>query len=502
MTTVTTLSYRFKINGSYTDSMAAKRGIRQGDPLSPLLFVITMEYLNRLLCQMQDNPKFHYHSKCKRIKLTNLIFADDLLLFARGDQGSVELLQHTLHTFLVSTGLKVNPSKSCIYFGGVPSSVKDAILHMTSYKEGSLPFKYLGVPITSRNLNVIHYMPLLDKLLSRINHWTSKLLSYAGRLQLIKSVLNAISSYWMQCFAFPKIVLKKIESLCRTFLWTGSGATSRKSPIAWESICKPNIKGGLGTVNLVAWNCMFLMKLLWNINAKVDSLWVQWVHAYYLKHDSVMVRAPKQTDSAIFKAILQQRDRVQQHNEGQNLLQDNRFNGRKFYKLMQTDCPDVSWANLVIHNRARSRAVFTLWMLCHRKLPTRMRLHRWGLVHSTVCVFCDQDETIDHLFFSCETTKRIWRSVLNWLHIQHDPDCWEHEVLCLLVHYRGKGWRADLTCMALAETVYAVWRFRNDKCFGHIVQSKDIEGDIINGIVYRGWTSPKLRPHIANLLIP
>jgi hypothetical protein len=72
----------------------------------------------------------------------------------------------------------------------------------------------------------------------------------------------------------------------------------------------------------------------------------------------------------------------------------------------------------------------------------------------------------------------------------------------MIRYYRGKGWRADLMRLALAETVYAVWHLRNDICYGNNVNNSDIEENIINMIVYRGWTSPKLRPHIANLLLP
>ncbi|CAK8567230.1 unnamed protein product [Lathyrus sativus] len=195
MTTVTTVSYRFNINGKYTDKINARRGIRQGDPLSPFLFVIIMEYLSRLLFRMQKNPDFNHHVKCERLQITHLTFADDLLLFSRGDHMSMDILQLTLNKFLDSTGLKINPSKSRVYFGNVSENVKCAILQLTSYKEGSFPFRYLGIQVTSKRLAVIHYMPLLDRLLSRITHWSSRLLSYAGRLQLIKSVLYAITTY-------------------------------------------------------------------------------------------------------------------------------------------------------------------------------------------------------------------------------------------------------------------------------------------------------------------
>lgn len=118
MLIVTSVTYRFNINGNYTKCMKANRGIRQGDPLSPVLFVIIMEYLNRLLHKMQRNPDFNHHSKCEKLNITNLAFADDVLLFARGDCRSVEMLMQTLNTFSETAGLVVNPSKCNIYFVG------------------------------------------------------------------------------------------------------------------------------------------------------------------------------------------------------------------------------------------------------------------------------------------------------------------------------------------------------------------------------------------------
>ncbi|CAK8567986.1 unnamed protein product [Lathyrus sativus] len=156
-----------------------------------------MEYLNKSLHKMQKNSNFNHYAKCESLKITNLAFADDFLLFARGDYISVEMMQDTLNRFLASTELIVNSTKSRIYFGGVADSTKMGILNLTSYMEGALPFRYLGVPTTSKKLSVTHYLPLVDKIVGRITHWSAKLLSYAGRVQLIKSVLFAISNYWL-----------------------------------------------------------------------------------------------------------------------------------------------------------------------------------------------------------------------------------------------------------------------------------------------------------------
>lgn len=147
---VTSVSYRFNINGENSRMMKASRGIRQGDSISPFLFVIVMEYMSRLLFKMQQNPDFNHHSKCEKLNLTHLTFADDILLFARGDVGSMDLLMHTLQVFSGSTGLVVNPAKCFVYMGAVDDITGDHIMDSTDFRRGQLPFRYLGVPLSSK----------------------------------------------------------------------------------------------------------------------------------------------------------------------------------------------------------------------------------------------------------------------------------------------------------------------------------------------------------------
>ncbi|CAK8572209.1 unnamed protein product [Lathyrus sativus] len=378
---------------------------------------------------MQKNPDFNHHAKCERLQITHLTFADDLLLFSRGDYGSMDILHLTVNKFLESTGLKINPSKSRVYFSNVSANVKYDILQLTSYQEGTFPFRYLGIQVTSKRLAIIHYMPLLDRLLSRITHWSSRLLSYAGILQLIKSVLYAITSYWMQCIWFPKTVINRINAICRSFLWTGGTTLSRKSPVAWDNVCKPHVKGGLNMMNLEIWNRMFMIKLLWNIFAKSDDLWVRWIHAYYLRHEGILTRTDKASDSGIFKTILLQRDNlVNIQNTWNEILQTGKFLGRKVYQSLLPITPNVTWAKLILHNRARPQAIITLWMICHDKLPTKARLFRLGMLQNNKCGFCNEEETIDHLFFCCFKLKQIWSGVLQWMGIQRIPTRWKEEM--------------------------------------------------------------------------
>jgi hypothetical protein len=309
---VTSVSYKFNIHGRHTGFMKARRGLRQGDPISPLLFVIVMEYLHRILQQLTKVPNFNFHSKCEHLNIINLSFADDLLIFTRGDVISVELVMAKLQTFSQSTGLVVNPSKCKVYYGGVDDLVKNNIRAVTSFADGSLPFRYLGIPLTSKKLSIHHYMPLIDRIVERIYSWSAKLLSHAGRLQLIRSVTFAVANYWMQCLPLPKQVIHKINSICRSFLWSGGTTITKKAPVAWDDVCSSKAHGGLNLISLEEWNQANLAKLLWNINSKADSLWIRWIHSYYIKQDHLMTMSVNNSCSWVWKAILKQREALLQ----------------------------------------------------------------------------------------------------------------------------------------------------------------------------------------------
>lgn len=502
MIAVTTVSYRFNVNGCHSNLLQAKRGLRQGDPMSPLLFVIVMEYLNRILYDMQKNPNFNHHAKCEKLSITNLAFADDLLLFSRGDPISVDLMVKAFKNFSESTGLIANPSKCKIYFGGVGDDSKRNILNLTGFTEGPLPFRYLGVPLTSKKLSIHHYMPLVDKIVGRINHWSTNLLTYAGRVQLIRSVTFAIANYWMQCFPIPKYVVHKIEAICRSFLWTGGQEIKRKSPVAWDSVCKPKDYGGLNIIDLSVWNKVTMLKLLWNLSGKSDSLWVKWVNAYYLNKDTLMNVSVKIHNSWIMKSILKHRSSILDiQSIWDSMLEKNRFGMKEVYKSLCTNTSKVRWRNLFRGNTARPRALMTLWLACHGRLATKNRLKKFGMIEDSKCCFCPAEESINHLFYGCPELKIIWTKVLDWVQIKRVPREWNDELEWLISSTKGKGKRHAILKLAAAETLYGIWRYRNDKSFGNTVDNTKIADNIIDMIVYRGWYSGYLRDHIANLMM-
>ncbi|CAL5195866.1 unnamed protein product [Lathyrus oleraceus] len=237
---------------------------------------------------MQKDHKFNHHAKCEKLSLTNLTFADDVLLFSIGDQKSVEMMLDTSKKFSESTNLIVNPNKPKIYYGGINDITKGSLINMTCFEEGHIPVRYLGVPLSRKKLSMNHYLPLVERIMGRVNYWTTKLLSIACRTQLVKSISHSIAQYWMKYFLIPKMVIQKIDFICRSFIWTGNSKISRKYPVAWKKTCSPIKQGGFNVINFEVWNTVTLLKCLWNLCRKVDSMWVMWIHVYYLKGKDVM----------------------------------------------------------------------------------------------------------------------------------------------------------------------------------------------------------------------
>lgn len=186
---LSTAKFSFNVNCKPEGYFAAKRGMRQGDPMSPYLFVLVMEYLSRLLLGLDNDREFKYHAMCRRLKMTHLSFADDLMMICRGDHISAIKMKMMFDKFSATSGLKANLSKSCIFFSGVPEPIQQSLLSQLGMSAGNLLVRYLGVPLISSSLSRADCQPRVDKIRAKLSSWTSKYLSYAGRCQLLKSVV-------------------------------------------------------------------------------------------------------------------------------------------------------------------------------------------------------------------------------------------------------------------------------------------------------------------------
>ncbi|GJT01427.1 hypothetical protein Tco_0822596 [Tanacetum coccineum] len=248
------------INGSLHGFFKGKRGLRQGDPLSPYLFTLVMEILTLMLQRGVSNANmFSYHRYCSKLKLINLCFADDLFLFSHGDMDSVKVIKEALNEFKEAPGL------------------------ILPFKEGYLPVKYLGVPLVTSRLVFRDCKELIENVHARVDDWKNKFLSAAGRLQLIRSVLSSMHIYWASMFILPSRVLLDIEQIIRRFLWSHGSMKKGRAKVAWDVVCLPKDEGGLGVRRLDTFNKALMVSHMWNFLSSKESLWVKWVHVYKLK---------------------------------------------------------------------------------------------------------------------------------------------------------------------------------------------------------------------------
>lgn len=137
-------------------------------------------------------------------------------------------------------------AKSFAFFGNVSEEVKSRILLVMPFSIGVLPMKYLGIPLTGRRIRNIDCRILIEKVKNRIYDWRNKTLSFAGRLQLIASVLSSLHVYWASMFILPAYVCDSIDKVLKKFLWYGGGDGSRIACVSWKDVCKPKNQGGLG----------------------------------------------------------------------------------------------------------------------------------------------------------------------------------------------------------------------------------------------------------------
>lgn len=124
-----------------------------------------------------------------------------------------------MQEFAECSGLEINKDKSNLFTCGIAQRGDfEEIKDIFGFPIGSLPVRYLGVPLDSKKLNIMHYSPTIEKIAATTNKWTCTNLSYAGKAELIRSVLQGVECYWLQVFPLPANVRDRIKSICREFL--------------------------------------------------------------------------------------------------------------------------------------------------------------------------------------------------------------------------------------------------------------------------------------------
>lgn len=480
---ISTTTFSVSINGILKGFFPGKRGIRQGDPMSPMLFTICLEYFSRLVKHKISTSSFCYHPNCKEVGISHLAFADDLMLFSRGDTRSVEILMEALKQFEEASGLTVSIEKSKIFHTGCPRDRFD----FTGLTKGTLPVRYLGIPLDAQRLKVAYFSPLIQAISNHIDAWKGCTLSYAGRLELLRAIVQGVVGFWLQHFPLPTCVINHIVSICRKFLWGNKMAV-----VAWDDLCMPIEEGGLGLRNYNTWNYAFIAKALWNIHSKKDTLWVQWIHEYYLEGTNLWTWQPKKEHSPHIKSIIMVRDLLVQKLGGvsstihtlTDWAPNNDLSSAKIYDVLRTHgaiCRDLKfvWKNFI-----PPKYSFIAWLALRNRLRTRDRL--FSMETSGLCPLCNQGmESADHLFFRCTFSLQVWNKIRDWSGFRRRTTAIRSTIKWISREYRGTRIHSKQIALALIGTIYHIWKTRNGAIFDGDIPSVDRIVNTVEKDVYK-----------------
>ena len=250
------------LNGAAGKQFRCKRGVRKGDPLSPLLFVLAAELLQYVVNDAMNNGLLHAPIPYYSNDFPVVQYADDTILIMQAKVNQVLHLKHLLAQFSDSTGLKVNYHKSSMVPINVSSSKLDDLANAFGCQVASMPFTYLGLPMGTTKPKMEDLTPLMDRVERKLSSCPT-FLSYSGRLQMINSSISPITTYAMCSIKQPVGVIDNIDRIRKQCLWRGNDATKKGGNLAaWHLVQKPKSKGGLGVINLKLQNDALLLKHL------------------------------------------------------------------------------------------------------------------------------------------------------------------------------------------------------------------------------------------------
>lgn len=204
---------RILLNGHESDSFKPARGLRQGDPLSPLLFVLVMDALQGLLAKATSWGLLAKLDTRRSIPNTS-IYADDTIVFLQPIEREATVVNAILQLFGKATGLKTNLSKSALTPIRCDDDVLVGVQQLLGCRVENFPITYLGLPLSLRRPTKAEVQPILDQLSKKVAGWKPKLLSPDGRLRLIKSVLTALPVHFMFVLVLPKWAIKEFNKKC------------------------------------------------------------------------------------------------------------------------------------------------------------------------------------------------------------------------------------------------------------------------------------------------
>ena len=287
---ISSVSYQVLLNGEPKGNIFPSRGIRQGNSLSPFLFILLME---ALISQIQGAEREGRITGLNIARnsphVSHLLFADDSLFFCRAEVAQCTELMKIINTYGCSSGQQLNVEKLSILFGNkVPPDLRTKLKQALGItKEGGMGV-YLGLPEKISGSKKQAFAFIQERLQNRINSWSTKLLSKGGKEVLIKSVAQALPTYVMSCFLLPRDIIRKLTSVISRFWWSTKDNNCGLHWIAWKKICTPKDQGGPRFRDFKKFNLALLVKQLWRLIQYPNSLLARVLKGRYFRNSNLI----------------------------------------------------------------------------------------------------------------------------------------------------------------------------------------------------------------------
>ncbi|XP_057790437.1 uncharacterized protein LOC131007314 [Salvia miltiorrhiza] len=270
-------------NGQLYGCFACSRGVRQGDSLSPILFGIAEDALSKLFHNCVGSGHLAPMPLQRGVSFpTHLLYVDDILVFCIASVSNAETLHRIFEYYGLISGHIVSKEKSqVLFFDRVPPHTRRLIARCLDFSKGTFPFIYLGVPIFRGKVWAYHLRAIHDRILDKFSRWKGLHLSMAGRICLVKIVIQSSITHSMMIYCWPRSLLKELDSKCRNFIWKGDVNKKPTCSVSWARLCAIKEEGGLGIRSFTLMNKCFLMKLAWRVTDG-QSFGFDIIHARYL----------------------------------------------------------------------------------------------------------------------------------------------------------------------------------------------------------------------------
>ncbi|CAM8950720.1 unnamed protein product [Rhodiola kirilowii] len=432
MTCVSTVSYQIKVNGDISTVIMPKRGLRQGDPLSPYLFLFCTEWLKAKIMEAVSRKNITGISVCRKAPvISHLFFADDSIFYLKAEREEAENLQYILRLYEKIAGQKINYEKSEICFSkNTPSEVRRSICDILRVPQVGCHSKYLGLPLLVGQKKSELFRCMVDKVWRKVKDWKCRLLSIGGREVLIKAVIQAIPTYMMSVYYFPRKIIAEINKLMLQFWWDKKESGKGINWINQATLLKKKCEGGLGLRDLLIFNEAMLLKIGWRMVKQPDLLLSRTLLAKYCGGGNIFDARLGSNPSHIWRGVMKSMDfllkglwwdeekrtfRWKFSSTGDYTVRS-AYEGLKYssskYSVEQAEQSNKSslwkfWRKLWSTHIPNKIKIFC-WRFFHNGLPDAANLWRRGVITDRNCKICGfQGETTLHVMADCWWAKAL-----------------------------------------------------------------------------------------------